>query len=485
MLFNSWIFWVFLPCVLGGYFLLPRRGQNAWLLAASYVFYGWWDWRFLGLILLSTSIDYFAGLGLDWRCDEGADSPRRLGPGRRRTLLLLSLGANLGVLGFFKYFHFFEENLIQLLSALVGRPVSPSGLNVILPIGVSFYTFQTMSYTIDVYRGKLRSTRDPLEFATFVAFFPQLVAGPIVRASDLLPQIAANRRFDFAQVSSGAYLILWGMFKKAVVADNLAPVVDGVFARDPSLLFGADTLWAVYAFAFQIYCDFSGYTDIARGCAKLMGFEFDLNFNLPYSARNPSEFWARWHISLSSWLRDYLYIPLGGNRCAPGRVYFNLMATMLLGGLWHGASWTFVVWGLYQGLLLIAYRFAGARLEAVPALARLGRWRAVRFLRWLAFFHLVCLGWLIFRAETFGQMYRMLRSLAEGMQFAAAGDLAWRTLFFASPVIAMQIVQHWTGRLEWPLRLPAPARGAVYAALLAGIVLFGRFQGNEFIYFQF
>jgi len=293
------------------------------------------------------------------------------------------------------------------------------------------------------------------------------------------------RHHDGARFNEGGYLILWGLFKKVVVADNLAPLVDGIFAADPATLSGEIVVLGVYAFALQIYCDFSGYTDIARGSAKLMGFEIPLNFNLPYAARSPSDFWQRWHMSLSSWLRDYLYIPLGGNRARPARIYFNLMVTMLLGGLWHGASWTFVVWGAYQGLLLVIWRFAAPRLDAVPILAAAGRTRTVRFVQWIVFFHLVCLGWLIFRAQSFDQLQIMLGAVADGVAFREQEDLARQVLLFASPVALMQIVQFSLGRLNFVLDLPAPVRGAFYALLVIGIAVLGQFKGNEFIYFQF
>jgi D-alanyl-lipoteichoic acid acyltransferase DltB (MBOAT superfamily) len=485
LLFTSWVFWLFLPLVLGGYFLLRRqlRAQNLFLLLASLVFYGWWDWRFLGLLVLSSAVDYIAALYLDRR--RAGTGEYALSPRTRKRLLAASMIANLGILAFFKYFNFFEENLVESLSWLLGYPVDSTGLEIVLPVGISFFTFQSMSYTIDVYRGELRATRHWIEYGTFVAFFPQLVAGPIVRARDYLPQIEKRRRFDARRFNEGGYLILWGMFKKVVIADNLAPVVDKVFAADPASLGGATVVLATYAFAFQIYCDFSGYTDIARGCAKLMGFEFHLNFNLPYAARTPSEFWKRWHISLSTWLRDYLYIPLGGNRARSARVYVNLMVTMVLGGLWHGASWTFVVWGFYQGALLVIWRFATPRLAAIPALARLHELRVVRFVEWAVFFHLVCLGWLIFRAQSFGQIVDMLSAIAGGLHGRGALDLAWRLIFFTWPLVLMQIVQHRTGRLDVVLGLAAPVRGAIYAAWLIGIVVFGQFHGNEFIYFQF
>jgi len=484
LLFNSWTFWLFFPIVAGCYFLLRGRQQNLLLLVASYVFYGWWDWRFLGLLLLSTVVDYVVALRLDpVGPDDSALSVPEVPQPRRKRLLVVSIVVNLGVLGFFKYFGFFEESFVALLSTLLGYEVSPTGLDIILPVGISFYTFQSMSYTIDVYRRQLHASRSFVDFATFVAFFPQLVAGPIVRASELMPQLRSERVYDNDRLASGGYLMLWGMFKKVVVADNLAPLVNHVFASDPAALDGTTVLIASYAFAFQIYGDFSGYTDIARGSARLLGFDFPLNFDLPYVATSPSDFWRRWHISLSTWLRDYLYIPLGGNRSSPRRVYVNLMLTMLLGGLWHGAAWTFVLWGAYQGLLLVTWRFVAPRVPST--LSTLGSTPVGRFLRWLLFFHLVCLGWLIFRAQSFDQLYQMVLALGGPWHPAVVADLAYRIFFYSAPLIAVQIAQHWSKNLDVILNLPAPARGLIYALWLLGISLFGQFDGTEFIYFQF
>jgi alginate O-acetyltransferase complex protein AlgI len=349
MPFNSFAFAVFLPTVLLLYWALPKRGQNLLLLGASYFFYGYWDWRFLSLLAISTVVDYTAALRIE-REHGGLDSTSRR---RKKVWLLASLCTNLGLLGFFKYFNFFADSFAELLASL-GLTVNPMYLSVVLPVGISFYTFQTMSYTIDVYRGRMPATRRFFDFALYVSFFPQLVAGPIERAAVLLPQILNHRCFSRVQFLDGTHLIFWGLFKKVFVADNLAPVADRIFAAGSCS--AAETLLAAYAFAFQIYCDFSGYSDIARGCAKCMGFELMLNFDHPYVAENPREFWQRWHISLSTWLRDYLYIPLGGNRGGNLLMYRNLALTMLLGGLWHGAAWTFVIWGAYQGVLLIGHR---------------------------------------------------------------------------------------------------------------------------------
>ncbi len=488
MLFNSLEFAAFFALLYGLYLVTMRRlrFQNALLLVGSYVFYGCWDWRFLGLIALSTMIDYACGRALDRRIasaewSDRADQTFHHGRRGRRLILATSIVANLGILGIFKYYDFFAASGAAFLAS-IGLPLQPRLLEVVLPVGISFYTFQTLSYTIDIYRGELRARYSLLEFAVFVAFFPQLVAGPIVRARDFLPQVARRRRLNMQQASEGGYLILWGLFKKVVIAGNLAPLVDAAFASGASPAGGA-VLVAIYAFAVQIYCDFSGYSDIARGCAKMMGFELCLNFNLPYFASNPAEFWRRWHISLSSWLRDYLYIPLGGNRSGPRRTLINLALTMLLGGLWHGAAWTFVLWGAYQGALLIVHRLT------MPALDRLTRFhsifaqRAWRVIAIAGFFQFVCLGWLIFRAHDVGQIASMLAALGDGIGLAGSG---LRTLaFYALPLVLVQLAQYLRNDLDIVLRLPAPVRGAWYAVMLYGLLLFGEGFDKPFIYFQF
>jgi len=485
MLFNSFEFAAFYIGVYVLYVAAARsvRVQNLLLLGGSYFFYGCWDWRFLGLIWLSTGLDYIFGLALDRRrAFAGHDGAYRYSPAVRRGLVAASVVGNLGILGVFKYYDFFATQAADLMGA-IGLPIEPRLLRVALPVGISFYTFQTLSYTIDVYRGELRACRSMVNFATFVAFFPQLVAGPIVRARDFLPQLAAPRRTTAAQFGEGGYLILWGLFKKVVIAGHLAPLADGVFTAEAGGYSGGQVLVAVYAFAVQIYCDFSGYSDIARGCAKLMGFELVLNFNLPYFARNPSDFWRRWHISLSTWLRDYLYVPLGGNRKGPRRTLINLALTMLLGGLWHGAAWTFVLWGAYQGGLLIVHRLT------MPALARWTRFESAAVRRiWnvvaiAVFFQLVCLGWLIFRAESPGQIVSLLAALADGITLSGSGV---RTLaFYAAPLVVVQIVQYLRGDLDVLLRMPTWVRGAAYAAMIYGLVLFGEGFDQPFIYFQF
>lgn len=345
MVFNSLVFLVFLAIVLLLYYRLGHRGQNAMLIVASYVFYGWWDYRFVGLLLFTTFFDYFCAIWID-------EEPR---PARRRLLLASSMVVNLGVLCIFKYFNFFAESLQQALS-IFGVTLSFPMLHVVLPVGISFYTFLSMSYTIDVYRHELKATHHPTEFMLYVAFFPHLVAGPIVRASVLLPQCQKPRTIDSVEVANGIWLMLLGYVKKVVIADRLAQVVNWGFGGGVPPFADANSWLVLYAFAFQIYGDFSGYSDIARGLSKLMGFELVENFRAPYLVSNPSSFWRNWHMSLSTWLRDYLYIPLGGNRKGRFNTYRNLTITMLLGGLWHGAGAAYLAWGLYHGILLAVQR---------------------------------------------------------------------------------------------------------------------------------
>ncbi len=472
MLFNSFEFWAFFAIVLAGLYLLPRRGVNIFLLLASYVFYAAWDARFLVLLFISTVVDYIVGLRL-----HGSDDPRA-----RKLWLLLSLATNLGILAFFKYVGFFAESLQALLEPS-GVRMAPWAMEVILPVGISFYTFQTLSYTIDIYRRQLAPTRNIIDFGLYVAFFPQLVAGPIERATHLLPQIQRPRRATLDEISSGAWLSLWGLFKKVVIADNLAPLVDAVYAPGVSST-GAEVLLASYAFTFQIYCDFSGYTDIARGVARIMGYDLMRNFNVPFLSASMSEFWRRWHISLSTWLRDYLYIPLGGNRRGTTRTQFNLMATMVLGGLWHGAVWTFVVWGAFHGVLLAVERafrpLAAKWRDARPGGARLRKVVAI-----VVTFHLVCLGFLIFRAESLTQAGALLAQLMGPFHADSVGPWLLPFAVLLTPLLIMDLIQWWTDEAEFVLRWPLVPRAVLYVALLLAIVLLGEDGGTPFIYFQF
>ena len=339
MLFHSFAYFTFFPCVVALYFAIPPRHRWALLLAASYYFYAAWKPEYLLLIVASTLVDYLVGLGLG----------RHREPRVRRWLLAASLILNLGLLGVFKYADFFGQSLAGLARALGGGRNIPA-LNLLLPVGISFYTFQTLSYTIDVYRGEREPERHLGRFALYVSFFPQLVAGPIERSTHLLPELRAARPFDLDRVLSGLLLFAWGLFKKLVIADRAAAFVDAVYA-DPERFQGPTIIVATYLFAFQIYADFSGYSDMAVGSARVMGIELMENFDRPYAARSITDFWRRWHISLSTWFRDYLYIPLGGNRVVPRRRLFNVLVVFVLSGLWHGASWTFVAWKAYHSVL--------------------------------------------------------------------------------------------------------------------------------------
>ncbi len=486
MTFDSLHYLFFFVLVLGVVRLLRDRvgARNAFLLVASYYFYGCWDWRFLSLIVFSTVVDFYCGRAMNVAPEDVGKEP--LKDRRRKLILLASLTANLGLLAAFKYFNFFIDSAVTMLDAM-GLEAHPSTLRIILPVGISFYTFQTLSYTIDLYRGKIRTERNLLTFALYVAFFPQLVAGPIERAKHLLPQMRVVRPVTRPQFYSGFYLIFWGLIKKTVIADNVATFVDIVFSMPPDS--GLYALLGIYGFAIQIYCDFSGYSDIARGTARLLGFDLMLNFNLPYFATNPSEFWRRWHISLSSWLRDYLYVSLGGNRVSTGRNYFNLMTTMVLGGLWHGASWIFVLWGIYQGALLCVHRFAAPLLERLrPTEGSLpGKlWHGLSI---FVFFQLTCIGWLIFRAENVGQIGEFLVAIATRFPGTTPGWVNFEALATLAAcggfLFVYQLAQYLSRDLNVIFRVPMPVRVLAYAVGFGAIILFGRIHGSAFIYFQF
>ncbi len=487
MLFNTVQFAAFFVGLLVVYWSLPQRFRTPLLLLGSYFFYGCWDPRFLGLIALSTIVDYVAGLRI-----AGSSS------GTGRAWLFLSVVTNLGLLGFFKYFNFFAANLQELLGA-VGLSVSMGTLDVILPVGISFYTFQTLSYTIDVYRKQLSPTRNFVDFAVFVSFFPQLVAGPIERAKALLPQVSRKKVFSWKDLESGFELMAWGLFKKMVVADNLAGIVDHVYGGAVADQTGLQVLLATYAFALQIYCDFSGYTDVARGAARCLGFELRLNFFLPYFATNPPDFWRRWHISLSSWLRDYLYIPLGGNRGGSFRMYRNLCLTMLLGGLWHGAAWTFILWGAFHGAILVIHRlflsvFSGQPSGSVAGVEKTsGPFKQIWWLLRVAFFfHVTCLGWMIFRAESVGQVGEMLLLIGSDWSLCSAEWYSIKALvFYGWFLVLIEMIAYSRSTVgefdgEVPALFRAPlSRGAVMGFVIISILLFGAFHAQKFIYFQF
>jgi alginate O-acetyltransferase complex protein AlgI len=476
MWFNSFSFWIFLGVVLFGYHLLRHRLQNRFLLIASYFFYGCWDWRFLFLIFFTTAFEFVSAgrIAVVGNAKAG------------RGWLAASLVVELGVLALFKYFGFFLTELNRLLEA-AGLAHWEPGLRLILPAGISFYTFQALSYTIDVYRGRTTAARDFLDFALFISFFPQLVAGPIERSHHLLPQVENPRpRGNEMLFREGLFLVISGLFLKVVIADNMAWISDFVFSSNPGDLNGAEVLLGIYAFAFQIYGDFAGYSAIAIGVSKWMGFDLMENFRRPYFAVNPREFWQRWHISLSTWLRDYLYIPLGGNRHGEWSTRRNLLLTMILGGLWHGAAWTFVVWGAFHGLWLCLHRaFSGKENGAGPG--RGGKFdRIYRIVAILTTFHLVCLGWVFFRAESFGRALDLIAELAtpwKTSDFLSTGAVLM--LFFLGPWLAFE---YWTERQNDSARLLKVdwgIRAAVYLYAVLMLLFFAAPKPVEFIYFQF
>jgi D-alanyl-lipoteichoic acid acyltransferase DltB (MBOAT superfamily) len=479
VLFNSFIFWGFFAIVLALYRVLPHRGQNWLLLVASYIFYGYWDWRFLSLILFSTLTDYVLGAQISRAEDER----------RRRILMICSVIINLGFLGFFKYFGFFVTEINAALAA-IGLTSALPVLKIVLPVGISFYTFQSLSYTVDIYRRHTEPARTFQDFALYVSFFPQLVAGPIERSSSLLPQVTTPRTVDRAGIAEGLYLILFGLLKKVVIADNMAVIVNDVFSRPTDTLTGVEVLVGVYAFAFQIYGDFSGYSNVAQGLARMMGFQLRWNFRMPYFATSPSDFWNRWHISLSTWLRDYLYVPLGGNRNGAVNTYRNLALTMLLGGLWHGAAWTFVVWGAFHGAILIVYRRWPTLSGAPPTLQPSGRSiaseRAATWFRMLLMFHLVCFSWLLFRAEDMGQVGTMMRAVAGDFSPTPFSVFALTMLaFFALPLLAYEA---WLERHDNQLVILSRSlwlQALVMFYCIFMLLVFPPLQRQAFIYFQF
>lgn len=479
MIFNSIDFALFLPIVFILYWWvadLNLRVQNLLVVLASYFFYGWWDWRFLSLILFSTIVDYSIGIGL----------LKAKGQKKRKLLLWTSILVNLGFLGFFKYYNFFLDNFIAAFS-MFGQDISASSLEIILPVGISFYTFQTLSYTIDVYKEKLEPTKDFVAFAAFVSFFPQLVAGPIERASHLLPQFYKKRQLNEAECIDGLHQILWGLIKKVVVADRLAIVVNEIY-NYPTEYHGFVLVLGTVLFAFQIYCDFSGYSDIAIGTAKLFGFDLMKNFNTPYFSSSLSEFWRRWHISLSTWFRDYVYIPLGGNRKTKGRWYLNLMIVFVVSGFWHGASWTFIIWGAIHGVVLI--------LEAMLNL-RPPSTKFAKLIRTISIFIIVCFGWIFFRANSLGDAVYIIGDVLNYSNYKLSQlslyivPVEKETVFAIDILLSVLLVisllsaeylfseKYSFKELRYRYRLP------VYVIGIWVVFMLGAFEKNEFIYFQF
>ena len=471
MEFNSleYVLLLLVSCVL--FFGAGYRARLVVLIAASLIFYAAWNVPLVSLIVISAVVDFAAGRGLD----------KATAPGKRKLILAISLVMNLGLLGYFKYANFFLDNL----HAVFGLGPGAGFLDVVLPPGISFYTFQTMSYTIDVYRGKIRPTSSFLRFFLYVSFFPQLIAGPIERAGHLLVQFdqAATRKFSVENLVSGAQMIVWGMFKKVVIADQCGRLADQIYTQ-PDAYDGWSALIATYAFTLQIYCDFSAYSEIARGSARMFGVDLMRNFDQPYLSRNISEFWRRWHISLSNWFRDYVYIPLGGNQRGKARTLTNLTITMFLSGLWHGAAWTFVLWGLFHGLLLLLNALFGRKLRE-----RLPDNRAVRFGEWFVCFHLVVLGWVLFRAKDMTQVGEVLRSIAHdlGRVFTGGpGPSPEQALFIAGvfAFVGMSGIERGQ-RLLHRIWSSSTASVVFATALIVAMLLLGLPDGPAFIYFQF
>jgi alginate O-acetyltransferase complex protein AlgI len=470
MFFDSTAYVVFLTLAALLYWRLPFRSQNYFLLAASYFFYGWWDWRFLFLMAASTLVDFFVARAI------GASTNER----HRKSLLIFSLVLNFAFLGVFKYFNFFVGSFAHVASAL-GLKTIPVGIwRIILPPGISFYTFQEVAYIVDVYHRKLEPADSLVDYALFISLFPHLIAGPIQRPSHLLPQVQSPRSWNASNAFDGLLLILEGLFRKVVVADNCALIANAAFdgrLGGPNLMV---LLLGTYAFAWQIYGDFSGYSSIARGSAQLMGFHFMVNFRQPYLAESLQDFWRRWHISLSTWLRDYLYIPLGGNRLGNVRTYFNLMLTMLLGGLWHGANWTFVVWGGIHGAGLAIERLIAGKREVTTASSFLGKW-----VRRIIIFNLVCLAWVFFRIPSIRGAYEQILG-AGTWQWLPIYGVTFQFLALYALMLFLIDLQLETSNGEYVLEArPLMLRIVTGVAICVFITLFGANQENAFIYFRF
>ena len=472
MFFDSTAYVVFLIGVALLYWPLSFRMQNHLLLAASYFFYAWWDWRFLFLMAGSTLVDYAIALRLRHSSDEQV----------RRILLIVSLALNFGFLGVFKYFNFFADSMVHLTSLLGLHDIPMSLWRVLLPPAISFYTFQEVAYIVDVYYRKLEPADSLVDYALFVSLFPHLIAGPIQKPSHLLPQVQQPRTWDPAKAFDGVLLILEGLFRKVVIADNCALVANAAYGGHFGIPDTMSVLLGTYAFAWQIYGDFSGYSSIARGSAQLLGFHFMVNFRQPYLAQSLQDFWRRWHISLSTWLRDYLYISLGGNRRGPTRTYFNLMTTMLLGGLWHGANWTFVVWGGIHGAGLSVERFLFGGRAGFLADARtfLGVWA-----RRILIFHLVCLGWIFFRVSSFHAAWEQLAGLGHWRWIPEYG-IALQFLAVSIVMLMLLDLQLESSGGEYVFALKSyPVRVAAGIAFGVIVTLLGANQANVFLYFQF
>lgn len=484
MLFNSIDFLIFLPLVFLLYWFVANKSirvQNLLIVVASYFFYGCWNWKFLSLIIFSTLVDYSIGIILD----------RTENSTKRKLLLWTSIGVNIGFLGFFKYYNFFIDNFVEMFS-LMGIKLNPYSLNIILPVGISFYTFQTLSYTIDVYKRKLKPTYDFTAFAAFVSFFPQLVAGPIERATNLLPQFNHSREFNYGQAVDGMRQILWGFFKKIVIADNCAHYANMIF-NNSSDYSGITLILGAVFFTFQIYGDFSGYSDIAIGTARLFGFNLMRNFAFPYFSRDIAEFWRRWHISLSTWFRDYLYIPLGGSKGGLGVKIRNTFAIFLVSGFWHGANWTFIFWGFLNALYFIPLLLTNNNRNNLDIVAKGKFLPSLRdFFSILFTFSLTVLAWIFFRAESMSHAFSYIQGIFSEYTITRQLTNLYKETIPTLAFICILLLVEWIGREEqygiqfiekWKYKL---VRWTSYIVILLSIYFYGNFSEEiEFIYFQF
>jgi D-alanyl-lipoteichoic acid acyltransferase DltB (MBOAT superfamily) len=482
MLFNSIDFAIFLPIVFILYWFVANKSlklQNFLIVAASYLFYGWWDWRFLSLILFSTIVDYTIGRQLE-------KESKLI---NRKVLLWISIIVNLGLLGFFKYYNFFLDNFIGAFSFL-GTELNVNSLNIILPVGISFYTFQTLSYTIDVYKNKLEPTKDFIAFSAFVSFFPQLVAGPIERATNLLPQFYTKRVFDYSKAVDGLRQILWGLFKKIVVADNCAEFANQIFNNSADMNGSALVLGAIF-FTFQIYGDFSGYSDIAIGTSRLFGFNLMQNFNFPYFSRDIGEFWRKWHISLSTWFRDYLYIPLGGSRGGTGMKVRNTFIIFIVSGFWHGANWTFIFWGALNAIYFLPLLLTKTNRNNLGAIAQDRFLPNIKELYQIAItFTLTVFAWIFFRAENINHAFSYIREILSSSLFEVPNYFDKRGALIVIGIVGVFILIEWLGRegehalANTAMKLKRPFRYGFYYVIITMIFWY---SGKEqaFIYFQF
>jgi alginate O-acetyltransferase complex protein AlgI len=469
MLFNSIDFAIFLPVVFILFWFFAHRNpklQNWVLLISSYIFYGWWDWRFLSLLAFSSILDFYVGKFLYQEKNNR----------RRKIFFLLSMIVNLLFLGFFKYYNFFSESFASAFSVF-GQNINASGLNIILPVGISFYTFQSMSYAFDIYRRQLEPVKDIVPFMTFVAFFPHMVAGPIQRASFFLPQFLTPKKFSYDLASKGLKIMLLGFFMKVVIADRVALYVDAVYGN-VDLHTGWSYFMATFFFAFQIYGDFAGYSLIAIGCALLFGFHMSPNFNRPYFSASFREFWSRWHISLSTWFRDYLYIPLGGNRGTKFRTYINLFATFVISGLWHGANWTFVIWGAIHGLFQII-----ERLSSLVEIPKIPKVFSILFV-----FTITCFAWIFFRADNIRDALHITSTIisdpGNNLYIGDKGIFAF-SIFGILMLISVELMMEYFPNVNLLHHRMAPVRYATIIIMLILIISLGVFDGSQFIYFQF